>query len=284
MLQTLVNGLIAGSLLAVPAIGFSAMFSVLAYPNFAIGALASVGAYAGWLVNSQWGWPLPAAFAAAFVIAGLIAALAERIAIRPLRNAGALMMAIASLAIGLILENLLRFGFGNDLRNFDLPIARDLRIGELRIGPQQIDNVAIALVTMILLWLFLRHTWLGRSMRAVADNPDLARLKGVDPERVALIAVLIGGGLCGIGGTLIGLDTSIEPLTGPRLVLSVFAAAVLGGLGSIPGAVLGAVLIGIVEELTVLELAPTYRTASGFLIILVVLTFRPSGLLGLRRA
>ena len=117
-------------------------------------------------------------------------------------------------------------------------------------------------------------------MRAMADNADLARLKGINPRLIALVTVAVGSGLCGVGGTLIGLDTSIDPLLGGRVLLSVFAAAVLGGLGSIPGAVAGAFLIGIVEEFTVLALAPAYRLAVGFIVILVVLVIRPSGLLG----
>ncbi len=120
-------------------------------------------------------------------------------------------------------------------------------------------------------------------MRATADNPDLARLKGVQPALVAVVAVAVGGGLAGVGGMLVALDTAADPLTGFRLILSIFAAAVLGGLGSIPGAVAGALIIGIAEELTVLLIAPNYRTAIGFLAILLVLTARPGGLMGERR-
>ncbi|WP_420104346.1 branched-chain amino acid ABC transporter permease, partial [Bosea sp. (in: a-proteobacteria)] len=121
-------------------------------------------------------------------------------------------------------------------------------------------------------------------MRAVADNPDLARLKGIDPARIAIVTLFIGAGLTGVGGVLIGLDTSIDPLTGYRVLLSVFAAAVLGGLGSIPGAVAGALLLGIAEELALLVVPATYRTGVGFVAILLMLTFRPRGILGERAA
>jgi branched-chain amino acid transport system permease protein len=129
---------------------------------------------------------------------------------------------------------------------------------------------------------FLRHTRFGRAMRAVADNADLARLKGIDPRRIAMVAVALGAALAGIGGVLLGLDTSIDPLTGYRILLSVFAAAVLGGLGSVPGAVVGALSIGIAEELALLVVPATYRSAIGFFAILLMLTFRPRGLLGER--
>jgi branched-chain amino acid transport system permease protein/neutral amino acid transport system permease protein len=119
-------------------------------------------------------------------------------------------------------------------------------------------------------------------MRAVADNPTLADVKGIDPNAVARRVNFVGMGLAGVGGMLLGLDTSIDPLTGFRVILSVFAAAVVGGLGSIPGAVVGALTIGLAEELSLLSLAPAYRTAVGFFAILIVLTLRPRGLLGER--
>jgi branched-subunit amino acid ABC-type transport system permease component len=166
------------------------------------------------------------------------------------------------------------------MRGYDLPVARDLRFGGLRIGPQQVNSLMLAVVIMAGVFGFLRYTRFGRAMRAVADNPDLARLKGIDPARVAVAAVFLGAGLSGVGGVLIGLDTSIDPLTGFRVLLSVFAAAVLGGLGSIPGAVVGAVGLGVAEELAMLVAPATYRSAVGFVAILVMLTFRPRGLLG----
>ena len=282
LLQAILNGLVAGTILTLPAMGFSAIFAVLRYPSFAIGALASVGAYGGWYANSRWGWPVEAALPLAFAVAAGVGSLCEWIAIRPLEPSGPLMMAVASLALSFLLENVLRFGFGNDLRGFDLPMLRDVNWGPVRIGPQQIRNMLLSLAVMLAVWAFLRLTNTGRSMRAVADNPDLARLRGIDPARVALITVVMGAGLAGVGGMLLGLDTSIDPMTGTRLMLSIFAAAVLGGLGSIPGAVAGALVIGVVEELTVFAISPAYRTPAGFLLILLVLSWRPSGLFARR--
>ncbi len=282
IIQALLNGLVSGTILAVPAIGFTAIFAVLRYPNFAIGSLATIGAYAGWFANLRLGWPLEASFGLAFLGAGIATLAAEWLAVRPLEKSGALMMAICSLAVGIVLENMVRFAFGNEPRGFNVPLMRDIRFGDLRISPQQVENFAVALLLMALLWAALNLTRMGRAMRATADNADLARLKGVQPGTVAAITVMVGGGLAGIGGMLVALDTAADPLTGFRLILSVFAAAVLGGLGSIPGAVLGALIIGMVEELTVLLLAPNYRTAIGFAVILIVLTVRPSGLFGER--
>jgi branched-chain amino acid transport system permease protein len=282
LVQALINGLIAGTILAVPALGFTAIFAVLNYPNFAIGALATVGAYAGWVGNTALGLPMMAALALAFAVAGAAGLLVQWLAVKPLEHASALMMAIASLAAGLVLENALRFAFGNDLRGFDLPLLRDWRFGEYRVGPQQVQNFGLALAAMGLLWAFLRFSRTGRAMRAVADNRDLALLRGVDPVRVAAVTVAVGAGLAGMGGMLVGLDTSVDPLVGNRLILSIFAAAVLGGLGSIPGAVAGALAIGMAEEVAVLAFNPAYRLVVGFVVILVVLTLRPAGLFGTR--
>jgi branched-chain amino acid transport system permease protein/neutral amino acid transport system permease protein len=260
------------------------MFAVLRFPNFAVAAIATVGAFAGYVANAALKWPAPAALAVAFAVGGAVGLAADFAALKRLRAQGALTAAIGSIAVNLVLENVVRWFFGNEARSYDLPIARDISWGGLRIGPQQLESMAFAIAIMAAVFALLAFTRTGKAMRAAADNPDLARLKGIDPERVAMIATVVGMGLVGTGGMLIGLDTSIDPLTGFRVVLSIFAAAVLGGLGSIPGAVLGAFLIGIAEELSAFALSPSYKTAVGFAAIFFVLTLRPRGLLGEKEA
>jgi branched-chain amino acid transport system permease protein/neutral amino acid transport system permease protein len=180
------------------------------------------------------------------------------------------------------LENLVRLGFGNALRNYDLPIVRDWRFIGIRVGPQQLEDLAISAAAVTALFTFLAFTRLGKAMRAVADNPTLAAIKGIDADQIARIVNFISMGLAGLGGMLLGLDTSIDPLTGFRAILAIFAAAVVGGLGSIPGAVVGALTVGVAEELSQLALPPDYRTVVGFIAILLVLSFRPRGILGAR--
>lgn len=282
--QAIVNGILTGALIAVPAIGFTTIYAVLRFPDFAVAAYATIGAYAGWWVNVRLGLGVGPVLVAAFVGAGVLGVAAEHVALKPLRASGALTVAIGSIALNLVLENAVRFVFGGDLRGFDLPLEQDLVIGPVRVGPQQLENVGLAVVVLALVFAFLRFSRFGRAMRAVADNADLARLKGIDPGRIAALAVLLGAGLSGVGGVLLGFDTSIDPLTGYRVVLSVFAAAVLGGLGSVPGAVAGALLLGGAEEVALLGVPATYRTAIGFAAILLMLTFRPRGLLGERAA
>jgi branched-chain amino acid transport system permease protein len=280
--QLVVNGLIAGTILAVPAIGITAIYAVLRFPNFAVASIATIGAFAGYVANVDFGMPALAAIGAAFLVAGIVGVVSDEYVLKPIRPTGLLAASIASVALTIALENVIRFIFGNDLRGYDLPIQRDWRILDIRIGPQQVENFIVAVLAMTAVFLFLAFTRTGKAMRAVADNPMLADIKGINADRVGRLASFVGMGLAGIGGMLIGLDSSIDPLTGFRTVLSVFAAAVVGGLGSIPGAVVGALTIGVAEELSLLVLDPSYRSAVGFVAILLVLTLRPRGILGER--
>jgi branched-chain amino acid transport system permease protein len=280
--QLLLNGLMAGTVLAVPAIGFTAIYAVLRFPNFTVASHATIGAFAGYVANTSFGWPLAAAVIVAFLVAGGAGVLNDELVLKPLRPRGALTAAIAAVALTIALENVVRFIFGNDLRGYDVPLRRDWHMAGVRIGPQQAQNFGVALVAMAAVFLFLAFTRLGKAMRAVADNPVLASIKGINADTVGRLVNFVGMGLAGTGGMLLGLDTSIDPLTGFRVILSVFAAAVVGGLGSIPGAVVGALTIGVGEELSLLFFAPAYRSAVGFFAILLVLTLRPRGILGER--
>ncbi|MEM0906567.1 MAG: branched-chain amino acid ABC transporter permease [Pseudomonadota bacterium] len=280
--QLLVNGIITGALLAIPAVGFTAIYAVLRFPNFAVASHATIGAFAGYAANVSLGLPAEVAILAAFLVAGVVGVVSDEVALKPLRAYGALTAAIASIALTIVLENAVRFIYGNELRGYDLPLERDWRILDVRIGPQQVDNLLLALGVMALVFLVLRFTRIGKAMRAVADNPRLAELKGIDPNKIGWFVAFSGMGLCGAGGMLLGLGTSIDPLTGFRFILPIFAAAVVGGLGSIPGAVAGAMVVGIGEELSLVVLSPAYKSAVGFLAIVLVLTFRPRGLFGER--
>jgi branched-chain amino acid transport system permease protein len=271
-----------GAILALPAVGFNAVYAVLRFANFAIGSVATIGAFAGWMANTALGWPVAPSMLAAFVIAGVFGVVGDETVLRPLRRSGALTAAIASVALAIILENAVRFVFGNDPRGFTLPVYRDWRGFGLHVGPQQVHDAGAAIAAMMVVFAFLAFTRAGKTMRAVADNPMLASLKGIDAVRIGRIASFVGLGLVGLGGMLVALDTQVDPLTGFRVLLSVFAAAVVGGLGSIPGAVMGAFLIGIGQEMSLLLLPATYRGAVGFLAILLMLSFRPAGILGQR--
>jgi branched-chain amino acid transport system permease protein len=280
--QLVMNGLMAGAILAVPAIAFSLIFAVLQISNFSVAAHVALGAYTAYVVNAAFGMPASVAVVAAFLVSGLVGVASDHVALRPLRSYGPLTVAIASMALNMVLENILRFGFGNDVQGLDLPVYRNWIIGPLHLAPQQFYNFLIASGVMIALFMLLAFTPIGKAMRAVADNPRLADIKGINPEQIARLAVFVGMGLAGVGGVLIALDAAIEPTVGFRVILSVFAAAVLGGLGNIPGAVAGALIIGVAEELSLLAMPVAYRSAIGFAAIIVALLFFPRGILNRR--
>jgi branched-subunit amino acid ABC-type transport system permease component len=281
-IQLIVNGVIAGILLAVPAIGFTLIFGVLRFANFALMSHITVGAFAGYVANVGLSLPMAPSLAVAFVVAGLVGVIGDEVVLKPIRPHGPLATAITSVALLFVVENLVRFGFGNELRTYDLPLYRDWLVLGLHLGPLQLQNAVLALAVMLAVFLFLAFTRAGKAMRAVADNPALADLNGIDPHRIGRYVSFAGMGLAGVGGVLLGYDTSIDPLTGFRVALAIFAATVVGGLGSIPGAVVGAILIGVAEELSLLVVAPTYKTAVGFIAVLLVLGLRPGGLFGMR--
>lgn len=282
VMQHVVNGLMLGAVLALPALGLTLIFCVLGFINFSIAAQMTAGAYAGWLVNSHFNWPLVPCILVAFVVAGVIGVCGDRLALKPMRRSSnvntPLMVAIVSIALNLALENAYRFIFGNNLNSFDLPLARDFQFMDLRIGPQQAKNLVIALVITGALAAFFSMTKLGKAMRAVADNPDLARLKGINPDGLANMATFLGMGLAGVGGALLAVDTSADPSTGARLLLLIFASSVVGGLSSLHGAIFGALLIGVASELSMLVISPVYQSAIAFLAILAVLLVKPTGL------
>jgi branched-chain amino acid transport system permease protein len=280
--QLVLNGVMTGAILMMPAIGLTLIYGVLRFPNFAVAAHATIGAFAGYVVNTHLGWPLLPALLCAFTAAALFGVTTDEFVLKPFRPSGSIATAIASVALTIALENVVRFFFGNELRGYVLPIARDWRFAGLRLAPQQVENLGIAAMAVIALFAFLTFTRAGKAMRAVADNPMLANIKGINADTIARLVAFAGMGLAGLGGMLTGLDTTIDPLTGFRTILSVFAAAVVGGFGSVAGAVIGALAVGIGEELSLVALGPEYRSVVGFLAILVVLTLRPRGILGQR--
>ena len=282
LLQYILNGLIVGALIALPALGLTLIFSVLRFVNFSIAAHVTAGAYAGWIANTIFQFPLIALLPCAFAFAGALGVMSDRLALAPIRrrpNAQTpLMAAVVSIALNIALENVFRFCFGSGLNSFDMPIARDMTVGPVRIGLQQLHNLEIAVGLAVLLALFFSLTKVGKAMRAVADNVDLARLKGIDPVRLANMATFIGMGLAGVGGALLAIDTSVDPSTGSRLILLIFSASVVGGLTSLPGAVAGALLMGVIGELGLLVLPPVYQSLTAFVAILLTLLMRPEGL------
>lgn len=280
--QIIFNGLVSGMIVALPAMALSLMFGILRFPNFAIGSMLTVGAYGAYAANAMLGLPLLAAALVSVLISAMVAVGSDHLVFRPLRERSSITLLVASIGLAFVLENLIRLGFGNDVRGFDIAVARPIRFGGLRINHEQITAMATVLGSMLLVHVVLVRTRLGRAMRAVADNPMLAAVRGIEREHILKATWALAGTLTAIAGVLIGLDTAIEPTLGWNKIVVVFAAALLGGIGSPMGAVLGALLLGLAEEISTLFIPSHYRSIVAFLIMVAILLARPWGLVGRR--
>ncbi|WP_322996485.1 branched-chain amino acid ABC transporter permease [Castellaniella sp.] len=280
MAQLVFNGLVTGLLIALPALSLALVFSVLRFANYAIGSMLTVGAYLVYGFNVGFGLPLPLAALAGAILGAGLALLINRIVYEPLRGRGGVTLLVASIGVGIALENAVRFFAGSTTRGFDVEVARPLRLLGLRINHEQILTIAIVLAALVMIWIIFRFTRLGRAMRAVADNPDLAAVRGIPRTQVIRTTWIISSVLATLAGVLVGLDGNVDPQMGWNYILPVFTAAILGGIGNPMAAVAGAVLLGITEELATLVLAPHYRTIVAFAVMALLLLVRPSGLFG----
>lgn len=281
-LQLLLNGLVSGLLLALPAISLTLVFGVLKFSNFAIGSIMTIGAFAAWTANVLLGLPIAVAGVIAFATAGLASVGAERLVFVRVRSQGSIVLLVASLGVSLIFENICRFAFGNAARSYDLAIARPWRLSGLRITHEQVVTASVVVASLLVFQIVMYATPLGRAMRAVADDAALAAVRGIDAARINGVVWMLSGGLAGLAGVLAGMDRAVEPLLGWSYQISAFAAAILGGLGNPAGAVLGALVIGISEEMSGLLLPTNYRQIVSFTLILILLLVRRRGLLGSR--
>jgi branched-subunit amino acid ABC-type transport system permease component len=280
MLQTAFNGLVTGIIIALPALAVTLLFGVLKFANFAIGAMMTVAAYMVYALNADLGWPLLPATAAVAVVFGVLCILMDLLTFRPLRERGGLTLMVASLGLGFVLENVARLAYGNSARSFALELARPFRFMDIRMNREQMIAMLVATLAMAIMYVLLTRMPIGRAMRAVADNPSLAQVRGIDSAAIIRWTWFIAGMLLAVGGVLIGMDRAIEPPMGSSYLIPVFSAAILGGLGSPLGAFVGALLIGIVSEMATLVIPPNYRIGIPLCVIAAILIFRPQGLFG----
>lgn len=282
--QLATNGLISGSLYALLGVSWGLIFATTKVFHFAHALTLTVAVYAAVLAVGQWGWGLPAGFLLAAVVGCLFGVATERVVYRPLRrvNATSLNIFLASLGLLIAGESAVLIVFG--------PQARDLPgfpISGIALGPVAFTTVeglwlagSWALLLLVIAWLW--WTRYGRAIRAVASNRELAQCVGIDPEHVSLLVFGIGSALVGLGGMLLALRDTVSPTIGVQPVLTAFIAVFLGGIGSIPGAVLGGLVLGLAENMGGLLLPGHWQGVIAFVVLFSVLVFRPTGLLGVR--
>jgi branched-chain amino acid transport system permease protein len=302
-LQALVDGLALGATISLGAIGITLTYAILRFANFAHGefitwggyfALAALGAIAGsrdlaaWLGGPigpfSFGWPLVGAGLASILLCVALALALDAAYFRRLRRAKiAIASVIGSFGAALVLRNLVILAYGADPEYFSREIQIAIRFGPgLRITPDQLLMIGVTAALVVALHLFLTRTQLGRAMRGVRENPDLAAVSGIDVAAVIRATWAIGASLAAVGGLLIGLTIQLRPGIGFDLLLPLFSAAILGGIGSVYGAVLGGLVIGLAESLAVQLVGPEYRAAISFGVLFLILLVRPQGILGAR--
>jgi branched-chain amino acid transport system permease protein len=288
--QHLINGISLGSIYALIALGYTMVYGILQLINFAHADVYMIGAFIGFYTAKFLGMSDKPGYSSFFTIlvvamvgCGLLGFLIERLAYRPLRNAPKLNALITAIGVSLLLEYSGQIVFGATPQLFP-NILNDsviLSVGEVRINKFDGTILLTSLGLMVILRYIIQSTKLGKAMRATSFNGQWASLMGIPVDRVISMTFVIGSALAGAGGVLVGMKyPKIEPLMGIMIGLKAFVAAVLGGIGNIAGAVLGALIMGIAEEFVVGYGASTYRDALAFGILIVILLFRPAGLLG----
>jgi len=290
LFQQLANGVAWGSIYALIALGYTMVYGILRLINFAHGDVYMVGAFAAYFIARALGAgdaasPLLAAVVllGAMLACALLGVLIELFAYRPVRKSPRLTALITAIGVSLLLENAGIRLFGADPKFFPQVIApRTILLGQgVVVTNHQIMVVVVSVLLMIGLTLFVQRTRTGKAMRAVSFNRDAASLMGIHVDRIITITFAVGSALAAAAGVLVGLaNPKIEPLMGIMPGIKAFVAAVLGGIGSIPGAMIGGLLMGISEYLVVGYISSTYRDAIAFVILIIVLLVRPAGLLG----
>ena len=278
--QLLVNGLIAGGTYALAAVGYSMVYGALKFINFAHGSVAMVGAYVAFVLVAMLHVPVVPAFLGAMLLTALLGVLVERVAYRPLRNAPKLSSLTTAIAVSFVLDAAVMIIMGADIRSFSLTGLGSYQIGPVYITPIQGAIVATSLVFMVGLYVLLARTKLGKAIRAVADGGNLAEICGINSNVIISCVFAIGSALAAASGALIGMDTNLQPTMGFIITVKAFAAVVLGGLGNIWGAVVGAFLIGIVENVGVWFIPPVWKDSIAYGILILALFFRPTGIFG----
>jgi branched-chain amino acid transport system permease protein len=281
--QVILNGVLLGGLYACTAIGFSIIWGVMNLVNLAHGSMIVIGAYVTYFVSSQTGadpfLTIPLAGAVLFLLGYLL----QKFLLNLIVRSSVFMTFIFTFGLDMLLINVLLVAFSADLRSLSVSYAHEsFRFGGLAAPYGRLIAFALAIALTIALSFFLDHTRTGRAIKAVSFDRDAAALSGIDINRTYALTFAIGAMMAGMAGSLIAVVYSFSPVTGESFTMKAFVIVVLGGLGSVPGAILGGVVLGVAENMASYLLDPGYRDAIGFGLLLLTLKFRSEGLLGKR--
>jgi len=281
LVQQLINGLTQGSLYALIAIGFVIIFGTMNLVTFAHGEVYMVGAFMGYFALTLWNLPWPVALMMGMAAGWILGVLMEKIAFRPMRNLGHMPPLLITIGMSIILKEAVMIMWGAENRPVPSLFGQTIQVGNSQISLLQLVIMGIVVLLIVGLQLLIQGTKIGRAMRATAQDHEAAQAMGVNADRVFNIAFGLASLLGGAGGVLVGIYyNAVSATMGGTAGMKGFAACIFGGLTSIPGAILGSLIIGVVENLTVQYIASGYRDIIGFLVMVAVLIVRPQGLLG----
>jgi len=277
-LQAVANGLVVGAMIGLLALGLTMVFGIAKFANVAQGDLATVSAYIALTLQSVVGSFVIAA-GSAIVVGTLVVVAVYAVAFRRLARSSPVALLVTSIGVALALRAIVSLIWGVRLQAYDLPIARGMVLGPIRLTPTDFGILMTSSVVVAAIYLMLYRTRSGIEMRAVADEPDLARVSGINSRRVIITMWIANGLLVSVGGILLGMKAALTPLLGWNILLPAFAATILGGIGSPVGAVTAGIVVGVSTELAALLLNPAYKQAVAFIVLAAVLLWRPRGLL-----
>lgn len=274
-------GLVTASILALSSVGLTLQFGVTNYINFAYGELLTFGAYFAWVANSHYGWNIWVALLVGAIMVGIVAVILNVFILQPFirRQYPVLFMLVVTFGLSLILSNVILAIWGADFRSYTVAPDKQFDIGPFLFTGQQLIIIGISVVTMLAVHVLLTYTKLGKAMRAMSDNPTLARNCGINTDLVTHFTWLLSGFLGGLAGVVLALNiTSFQPAFGGDFLFVIFAAVILGGIGKPYGAMAGALVIGLVTEVAAVPLNSAYKNDAAFAILVLVLLLRPQGI------
>lgn len=282
----LIPGIVLGSIYALGAIGITLTFGILRFANFAHGEFMTLGAYFAFTLVVLTGWHPLTVLPLVMVLTVVVVLGVDRVFYKPFRAAPAIMLVMASFGLMLMVRSVIQFIWGVQLKGLQPGIQKPLILFDaLRISPKHMIIIAAAFLLVGMVHYLLKYTKIGKGMRAMSDSPELARLTGINTEHVIIMTWIVGGALAAAAGFLLAYDTHIETMMGFKLLLPVFAASILGGVGKPYGAVAGGLVIGIAEELSSYPwigddplINPGYKAGVAFAIMVAMLIWRPTGL------
>ncbi|MBT2679514.1 branched-chain amino acid ABC transporter permease [Bacillus sp. ISL-35] len=278
LVQQLFNGLTIGSVYALVALGLTLVYGILHIPNFAHGALYMMGGYITLMMMVQYGLHYWLAILVSVIAVGLIGVLMERLVFHPLRHAPPIHDKIAAIGILLFLEAFAQFIWGADYQMMPTPYGQVVQVFGLTFTMQRLLIIIAAIGVMVLLYLFLKKTFTGATIIAMSQDRDGANLVGINTNRVAMLTFLISGGLAAIASSLAAPINLVFPGMGQLVILKAFVIIILGGMGSIPGAIIGGYILGFSESLGATYISNDYKDIIAFILLVIILTVKPTGL------